>query len=343
MKKNYILNYIIFCLVLLFFLTCSKNKGSSPVSVEPITIVEHFGQLQTQGNQIVDRNSKPVTLYGMSLFWSQWAPQFYNKKCIQWLRDDWKCSIIRAALAVENDGYLDHSIEEQIKIQTVVQACIDLGIYVIIDWHSHHAENQLAEAKTFFKQMARNYGKYPNVIYEIYNEPLNVSWNQVIKPYAEAVIAEIRSEDPDNLIVVGTPTWSQDVDVAAHDPIDDVNVAYTLHFYSGTHRESLRNKASEALAKNIPLFVTEWGVSAADASGSIDYVETAHWLNYLDAHGLSWCNWSVADKEETTSIVKPGADAGGNWSEDDLTEAGRFIKDLIIDRNESLFQSLKSE
>ncbi len=319
-----------------------KNNVPKEIAFNNLkTIIEHFGQIQAQGNQIIDQNGDPVALHGMSLFWSQWIPQYYNRDCIQWLRDDWKCTIIRAALAVEHGGYLENPVDEQMKIATVVNACVDLGIYVILDWHSHHAEDQLEEAKAFFKQVAKSYGKYPNVIYEIYNEPLDLSWSQVLKPYAEAVIAEIRSEDPDNLIVVGTPTWSQDVEDAAADPIDDVNVAYALHYYTGTHREWLRTKATQAMSKGIPLFVTEWGVSKADASGDIDQAETARWLQYTDTHKLSWCNWSVADKDETTSIVKPGADPGGNWSDDDLTEAGRIVKSLIVARNKSIFELLQ--
>ncbi|MFC1502510.1 glycoside hydrolase family 5 protein [bacterium] len=329
--------------VLLSLSTCTQKNALSSDLQGSQTIVDLFGRLQVQGVEIVDKNSDSVALYGMSLFWSQWYGQFYNSDCIRWLRDDWKCTIIRAALAVEHGGYLTNPQEELAKIITVVDACINLGIYVIIDWHSHHAESQVTEAKAFFKMMAQLYGEYPNVIYEIYNEPLDLSWSQVIKPYSEAVIAEIRSEDPDNLIVVGTPTWSQDVDMAALDPIDDVNVAYALHFYTGTHREWLRAKATTARNRGIPLMVTEWGVSKADATGNIDYTETALWLDYMDALGLSWCNWSVCDKDETTSILKPGTSTSGNWSDEDLTEAGLFVKGLIVARNDSLFQLLRSE
>ncbi|MBQ4796798.1 cellulase family glycosylhydrolase, partial [Pectobacterium versatile] len=108
-------------------------------------------------------------------------------------------------------------------------------MYVIIDWHSHSAENNRSEAIRFFQDMARKYGNKPNVIYEIYNEPLQVSWSNTIKPYAEAVISAIRAIDPDNLIIVGTPSWSQNVDEASRDPINGKNIAYTLHFYAGTH------------------------------------------------------------------------------------------------------------
>jgi len=234
-------------------------------------------------------------------------------------------------------------VEETAKIETVIQACIDLGIYVIIDWHNHHAEQQPEVAKAFFKLMAQKYGSYPNVIYEIYNEPLDISWSQVLKPYSEAVIAEIRSVDPDNLIVVGTPNWSQDVDVAALDPIDDVNVAYSLHFYTGTHREELRTKATNMLNKNLPIFVTEYGVSEANALGDIDYIETNRWLHFTDQNNLSWCTWSVNDKAETTSIIKPGSSPTGNWSETDLTESGKLVKGLILERNQAIFELLESE
>src|SRR5690606_6941617 len=152
-----------------------------------------YGQLSISGNKIVDKNGDAVQLRGMSFFWSQWMGQFYNKETVKWLVDDWQCTVVRAALAVdEADGYITNPDVEKAKIIAVVVTCIEEGIYVIIDWHSHHAENYLDEAKTFFSEMAQKYGDYPNVIYEPYNEPLEVSWTGVLKPYHEAVIAAIR-------------------------------------------------------------------------------------------------------------------------------------------------------
>lgn len=345
MNSTKLFRNFFFYLILMFpLVSCSEDNSSSSSEPEKAkTVVDYYGPLQVQGNQLLDKNNDPVVLYGMSMFWSQWEAKFYNKECIQWLYDDWKCTIIRAAMAVEEGGYLENPQAEKNKIETVVQACIDLGIYVIIDWHSHNGEKQVEVAKSFFKQMAQKYGHYPNVIYEIYNEPLDVSWSNTLKPYSEAVIASIRSEDPDNLIVVGTPNWSQDVDAAALDPIDDVNVAYSLHFYTGTHREELREKAVSAIDKNLPLFVTEWGVSESNALGDIDYAETSRWLYFSDQNNLSMCNWSVSDKEETTSIIKNGSSSAGNWSEDDLTEAGRVVKEIITTRNNPVFELLERE
>jgi len=163
----------------------------------------------------------------MSLFWSQWMPQYWNGGATQWLTDDWKITLIRAAMAVENDGYLSNPAREKARVETVVDAAIAAGIYVIIDWHDHHAHQHLTQASTFFSEMAQKYGSEPNVIFEVYNEPIHSSWAHEIKPYHEEIVSVIRQRS-DNLIILGTRTWSQDVDEAANDPVAGSNLAYTL-------------------------------------------------------------------------------------------------------------------
>lgn len=190
----------------------------------------------------------------------------------------------------ESGGYIsDTNNENKNKVKAVVDAAIANDMYVIIDWHSHHAEDYETEAVDFFTEMAQTYGDYPNVIYEIYNEPLNTAdWSTTIKPYAEDVIAAIRAEDPDNLIIVGTSTWSQDVDIASQDPIEGhINIAYTLHFYAGTHTQYLRDKAAQALSNGIALFVTEWGTVSASGDGDVATLETESWMAFLRSNNIS--------------------------------------------------------
>jgi len=179
----------------------------------------------------------------MSLYWSQWKGQFYNPDCIKWLRDDWRCTVVRARWPWARICRPRCGKEED---ETVVQACIDLGIYVIIDC-TQTATAPCRSRRCFFEEMATKYGDKPNVIFELWNEPLNnADWSTVIKPYHEAVIPRIRAHSQ-NLIVAGTQTWSQDVDKASKDPLKFDNVAYTLHFYTGTHHQSLRDKATTAM------------------------------------------------------------------------------------------------
>ncbi len=291
--------------------------------------VDAYGLLQAKGNRIVAKDGKPVALQGMSLFWSQWMPQFYTQGTVRWLKDDWKCSIVRAAIAAEPDGYIAKPQQELAKAYAVIDAAVKEGMYVIVDWHDHKAENHTAQATEFFAKISKKYGKHQNLIYEIYNEPLKVSWKDTIKPYAETVIAAIRKNDPDNLIIVGTPTWSQDVDAVIPYPIKDRNVAYTLHFYAGTHKQYLRDKAQKALDAGLPLMITEWGTVNANGDGTIDRASTQEWLDFAQKNSLTMCNWSVADKKEGAAILSPGASGEGHWVNSQLTESGKYVREII--------------
>lgn len=293
--------------------------------------VETYGQLQIQESQLTDSAGMAVQLQGMSLFWSQWEPKYYTKETLQWLQEDWCINVIRAAMAIESNGYLKYPEREEEKIRTVVEAAIDLDLYVIIDWHDHHAEQHQAEAIDFFARMAQDYGQYPNVIYEIFNEPIEQDWDTVIKPYSEAVVDTIRAIDPDNIIICGSSNWSQDLHKVADNPIVGYdNIAYTLHYYAGTHGAWLRDRADDAIAAGIPVFVTEYGTVDADGDGAINKGQSFAWWDWMEENSISHCNWSVSDKNEGASIVFESASADGNWDELDLRPSGTFVREYLI-------------
>lgn len=305
------------------------------------TIVEKYGKLSVKGNYMIGQYGDTVQLRGMSLFWSQWMGQYYNSDVVKWLRDDWKCTVVRAAMGVEMGGYLENPDTEKMKVMEVVNAAIAKGIYVIIDYHSHEAQKNPAAAQRFFSEMAKKYGNIPNIIYEVYNEPLQAtSWNKDIKPYAEGVIAKIRAYDTTNIVVVGTRQWSQLVSEAAANPIKGTNIMYTLHFYPGTHKQELRTEAQKGLDMGIALFVTEYGTCDASGNSNFSPEETALWYAFLDAHKISYCNWSIADKDETASAIVPGASPFGGWADYDLTPSGRLVRDDMRLKNTPIFESL---
>ncbi|MBK8884050.1 MAG: glycoside hydrolase family 5 protein [Bacteroidales bacterium] len=292
------------------------------------SIVEKNGLLRVSGNKIVNKNGVPVSFAGNSFFWSNngWGgDKFYNASVVSWLKLDWETTLIRASMGVdETGGYIQFKTANTDKVKTLVDAAISNGLYVLIDWHSHHAEDYQPEAIEFFTEMATLYGNTDNVIYEIYNEPLDISWSSTLKPYAEAVITAIRAVYPDNMIVVGTPEWSQQVDKPAADPITiSSNIAYALHFYSVYHKQWLRDRATAALNSGIAIFATEWG--------SLGYTqndpEAQLWMEWCRTNKISHCNWAVNDKAEEWSVVKPGASVTGGWQE--LTEAGYLARDII--------------
>jgi endoglucanase len=283
--------------------------------------VKKYGRLSVKGTKLVDKDGQPLVLRGMSFGWHNYWPRFYTAGTVEWLHKDWNCSVVRAAMGVEPDrGYIKDSAGSVQKIKTVVEAAIQEGIYVIIDWHSHNIN--LHEAKIFFTAMANKYGKYPNIIYEIFNEPDHETWQQV-KEYSIEVIKTIRAIDPDNIILVGSPRWDQDIHLPAADPIKGFNnLMYTMHFYAATHKQWLRDRTDSAINKGLPVFVSESAGMEATGDGPIDDNEWAKWIHWMEARGLSWITWSVSDKDETCSVLKTSASSDGHWKEADLKESG---------------------
>ncbi len=291
--------------------------------------VARYGALSIEGGRIVGQDGEPAVLRGMSLFWSQWGPQYYNAETVGWLAKDWKVDVVRAAIAAEgNDGARQHFEREFAKASRVIDAAIANGIYVIVDWHAHRPWPD--EAERFLTAIARKYGHLPNLIYEPFNEPLrdNVDWSRDVKPYHERIVGAVRAIDPDNLVIVGSPTWSQDVDIAAADPLPFANVAYTLHYYAGTHRQGLRDKGDAALALGEALLITEFGTVEATGDGPLDLAESELWWDWAEAHCIGWMAWSIGDRDESSAALKPGTPPSG-WSDDDLTESGKLLRQRL--------------
>ncbi len=313
--------------------------GSMPVSAQGSSFVEDNGALKTVGNKVCNQRGNPIQLRGMSSHGICWYGDFVNASCITWLRDDWKINCFRIAMYTEATGglggYIDNPSTNIAKVKEGIEACIDAGIYAIVDWHILNDGNPnkyIEYAKDFFKQIATDYESYPNVIYEICNEPSGNggTWNE-IKAYADEVIPIIREADPDSFILVGTPTWSQDVDVAANDPLTFDNTVYVFHFYAGTHGQTYRDKVSACLGKGYPVFVSEWGTGDVTGSGDVKTDESDTWLSFLDSNTISHLNWSLSDKKnESLSALKPGAATTGGWPSSDLSDSGNYVRNKLL-------------
>ena len=286
-------------------------------------------RLQVVGSQLCDESGSPVMLRGISLGWHNLWPRFYNKGAVKWLAKEWHADVIRAAVGASSvdDNYLENPEFALQCVTPVIEAAIKNKVYVIIDWHSH--EMHTAQAKSFFSQMAKKYGKHPNIIYELYNEPVNDSW-QDLKQYATEIITEIRRYDPDNLILMGCPHWDQDIDLVAASPLEGVsNVMYTVHFYAATHKDYLRDKMRKAVEGGLPVFVSECAGMEASGDGPLDANEWQKWVDTMEQLRISYVCWSLSDKNETCSMLLPRAKSCGDWTDDLIKPWGKMARAAI--------------
>lgn len=172
--------------------------------------------------------------------------------------------------------------------------------------------------------MAKKYKNYNNVLFEICNEPNNVDWNTV-KSYANQLVKAIRSVNSKAMIIVGTPTWSQDVDLAVASPVKGKNIAYSFHFYAGTHKQDLRNKLESAVQKGLPVIVTEFGLSDASGNGAIDQREGNRWLTLMNQYKIGRVCWNLSNKAEASALIQSSCQKVNGWKKRDLTEHAKWL------------------
>ena len=251
--------------------------------------VSEHGKLHVQGTQLCDEHGAAVELHGMSSHGIQWFPQYTTKQAIA-NTAAYGANLFRVAMYTGEGGYLSSPAQIKKAAYAAMDAAIENDMYVIIDWHILSDGDPLTHLKE-----------------------------------AQALVKTIRSNAPDSIILIGSGTWSQDLQDPAADPVVGTNLMYTCHFYAGTHGAWLRQRIADAQKRGLAVFVSEWGASRADGSGGVFTQESETWLNFLHQNGISWANWSLCDKNETSAALKPGTPTNRPWTGNDLTPSGKFV------------------
>ena len=313
----------------------SNNEGDTS---EDGLFTEVHGALHVDGANLVDKNGEKVQLYGISTHGLAWFPQYVNYDTFKYFHDEWGINCMRLAMYTEEyGGYCSGGDRESLKklINDGVDAATKLGMYVVIDWHilsEQDPMNHKDEAKSFFAEMSEKYKDYTNVIYEICNEPNGGgSWDRVTS-YANEVIPVIRDNDPDALILVGTPCWSQEVDKALAAPLGFDNIMYVLHFYASTHGSWLRDRMQQCIDNGLPIFISEFGLCEASGDGAINKNESDEWKKIIEKNNLSFLCWNLSNKNETSSLIKSSCNKLADFTDDELSEEGKYMKEWFTSK-----------
>ena len=314
----------------------SANSNSVHKEYAKLATPSTTGRLKVSGTRIIGENGQEVQLRGISTHGLGWFPEFVNNEAFGEFRNNWGANVIRLALYTsENNGYCTDGDKNKL-LNTVykgVEYATANDMYVIIDWHvlnDNNPNKYKGEALEFWDSISKKYANNNNVIYEICNEPCgDTSWTD-IKNYANEIIPEIRTNDPNAIIVVGTPTWSQDVDKAASSPIAGYdNIMYTLHFYAATHKDDLQNKMINAIKAGLPIMVTEFGICDASGNGALDIPSANKWVKLMNDNGISYICWNLSNKSESSALIKSSCNKKSGFEVSDLSDEGKWLYELL--------------
>lgn len=318
----------------------SENQEQTKIDNTQPKATNFYGELHVEASNVIDDSGNVVQLKGISTHGINWFPEYVNYELLEQINSQTEINTIRITMYTEDyNGYLntDSSGQQQLLelIDQAVNYAISLDLYLIIDWHILSDGNPLDhtdEAKEFFELMSDKYGDIDNVIFEICNEPNGDTTWADIEQYANQVIPVIR-ENSDNLIIVGTPNWSQDVDSVNKLGYD--NIVYSLHFYAATHKQNLIDKAQVAIDNDVPLFVSEFGISEASGDGQVDTLSADAWIKFLDENQISYVMWNLSNKDESSALIKNEITKTSELSKEDLTESGKWYLSHVTTKDNS--------
>lgn len=308
------------------------------------SLVSYNGTLNIKNGNIVNKDGNIVRLKGLSTHNLYWYGRTYTKSNIQELVNTWGINTFRIALYTNpnEEGYIKNKslIDE---VEKIIDYCIDLDIYVIVDWHILKDNNPniyKEEAIEFFDIISKKYKDVPNIIYEICNEPNgeDVTWNDEIRPYSEDLIKVIRNNSEKSLIIVGLADWCKDIKQASRNLLKDSNTLYAVHIYAGSlESDNLKEEINKAKSLNMPLIVTECGPTNESGDGNIYEKEFDEWIDFLENKNISWIVWQLSEKDEASSLLikKEVQDRldflYGKYTEEELKRKKYHINDYLSD------------
>jgi endoglucanase len=340
-QKRGCLIFFTICVALLFT-ACAADPGVEVVQDSSINVhgtpLELNGKLYVENGFLKNKNGQAIQLRGMSTHGLQWFSQCINENSLKLLATNWGADVIRLSMYVQEDGY---SVKPEFFTQLVDKLTDEVtkwNMYVIIDWHQLTPGDpfyNLDLAKQFFEHVSKKHAAKNNLFYEICNEPngegsdgVDVNWDRIYN-YAMEIIPVIRKNDPDGIVIVGTPWWSSAPDEVIGKPLPFNNIMYTIHFYAASHGQGTRNSTEAAAKAGLALFATEFGTQEYSGDGANDFNSSQKWLDLLAKYKISFANWNFSDHPYSGAVWTDGTCYSNGWSDNNLKEAGHWIKDKL--------------
>ena len=311
-KKNSIIDegfvYLYGHNVLVDKVEISGKLIEEPESTGPL-FTEENGNLHVADGKLVNEAGNPVRLKGLANFYLSVQPQLARKTVFNRMKNEWGANVLRLPVNVDTSfwgtpekGYASGSDEDRARITATLDKAIaaakETGMYAIVEWVVLEEKNPLTEieyAKQFFEYVSSTYKDEKHIIYEICNEPNGEATWEDVKQYCSVIIPLIRNNDPDSLILVGTPNFSADLYAPMNDPLEYDNIMYVFHEYTGHNSEfqSEIEQIEKAMEAKLPVFMTEVAGTDAEQEDYYDMETIKQWMPIVDKYNISYIVWKL--------------------------------------------------
>ena len=308
-----------------------------------VNYIKKHGWLRVEGTKIADEHGQILQLKGLSSHGLSWYPEYISREAIRTTKEH-GANVFRAAMYTdEGMGYTQKPEKNRELLYQAIDNSLREGMYVICDWHvlkDRTPMTHLEAAKGFFEEVSDKYKNEPGVIYEIVNEPNGgTKWKEV-KEYADIIIPIIRKNSPNSLIIVGTPDHCANLEGIAENPLKYQNVMYSMHKYFNLTKYKPYSTAylKKLLDRGLPIFVSEWGIDygelddtriTSDHDDRLNFQAAEEYAAFLRENDVSWCYWSLSNKEEAHSAIVSSSEKLSDWEEEDLSPSVKFVFGLL--------------
>jgi endoglucanase len=319
-----------------FVLTSGQGKLKLPVAHKPVfesqALDDFPSRLHVEENRLVNAQGESVRLRGIMPVdpAKLHAENRFNRRFFEELANT-GANVIR--IPVHPANWQDDPDYLWRYLDPAVQWAGELGMYVIIDWHSignietgtaplmpELYSHTLSMTVDFWKGTAAYFYQAPNVLFELFNEPQGIRADRW-RENAGHLVQIVRAQGASQPIIVGGVDYARALAWVLEAPVPGENIVYAAHIYPG-HPADMWQAYFGKVAERYPVLITEWGFMDENPSPEQPYLNGSAesyaipLMNFLDERGIGWVACWYDDDWQPTIF------AAGNES---LTHFGKFV------------------
>lgn len=272
------------------------------------------GGYTVQGPNIYDANGQVHHFHGVDRTALEWSSTGYNNSLAdyQLMVSAWHANTVRIALNQDFwlAGAAQHDPNYPAFVAQNVAWAEQAGMDVILDLHwndkgdlsnTSPGQQRMADVNSveFWREVATAYKNDPRVLFELYNEPHDITWDVWLGGGdsgegwtvhgMQELYDTVRGTGANNLVLIGGLDWAYDLSGVATHRVNGTNIVYATHpyYYNNTARPpSDWDRGFGYLTATDPVIATEFGTLDCGTA----YVDS--FLSYADAHNMSWTAWA---------------------------------------------------